>query len=142
MDGLDRKETLSTGIEVGTSQAGEGRKGSSHKSSKTRNRFSAKVKKAKLGALVGDYRAGHPQLAIMLRQHLSKPQFHEMLAHAFMTGQLTPIVPSYELVVVSTPIKSLLSFADNSVEYVRVEQTERGTLLTPYRTGDENELTC
>ena len=111
-------------------------------SSKKRNRLSAEAQKAKRAAVAADYWAGHPSLAIMLRHHLSKSQFHEMLAHAFMTGELTPIVPLYELTVASAPIRSVLSFADDSVEYIRVEHTERGTLLTPYRTGDENELAC
>lgn len=142
MDGLDHKETLSTGVEAATSQAGEGRKGSSHKSLKTRNRFSAKDKKAKREAVAADCRAGHPRRAIMLRHHLSKSQLNDFLAQLLMAGELTPTDPSYELALASTPIRSVLTVADDSVEYIRVEHTERGTLLTPYRTGDENELAC
>ena len=108
-------------------------------SAKKRNRLSAQGKKAKRDAVAVDYRAGHPQLAIMLRQRLSKPQLNEMLAHLFMTEELSPVAPSYELVTVSTPIKALHQFGDGSVEYVCVERNEHGTKLTPYLPGGENE---
>ncbi|OXS30315.1 MAG: hypothetical protein BCS36_12050 [Desulfovibrio sp. MES5] len=142
MDGFNHKVTLSTEVEAATFQAGEDLKDSSRKSSKNRNRLSAKDKKAKREAVAADCRAGHPRRAIMLRHHLSKSQLNDFLAQLLMAGELTPIVPSYELALASTPIRSVLPVADDSVEYIRVEHTERGTLLTPYRTGDENELTC
>ena len=107
-----------------------------------RNRLSAKDKKAKREAVAADCRAGHPRRAIMLRHHLSKSQLNDFLAQLLMAGELTPIVPSYELALASTPIRSVLPVAGDSVEYIRVEHTERGTLLTPYKTGDENELAC
>ena len=109
---------------------------------KRRNRLSAKDKKAKREAVAAACRAGHPRRAIMLRHHLSKSQLNEFLAQLLMAGELTPIVPLYELAVASAPIRSVLPVADDSVEYVRVEHTERGMLLTPYKTGDENELAC
>ncbi len=109
---------------------------------KRRNRLSAKDKKAKREAVAAACRAGHPRRAIMLRHHLSKSQLNEFLAQLLMAGELTPIVPLYELAVASAPIRSVLPVADDSVEYVRVEHTERGILLTPYKTGDENELAC
>ena len=107
---------------------------------KRRNRLSAKDKKAKREAVAADCRAGHPRRAIMLRHHLSKSQLNDFLSQLLMAGELTRLVPLYELALASTPIRSVLPFADDSVEYVHVEQTERGTLLTPYRNGDENEL--
>ena len=107
-------------------------------SSKKRNRLSAKEKKAKLEAVAADYSAGHPMLAIMLRHHLSKPQLNDMLTHLFMIKRLTPVTPSYEVVAVSTQIKTLPSFADGSVEFVRVEQSQHGINLTPYIAGEEN----
>ncbi len=109
---------------------------------KRRNRLSAKDKKAKREAVAAACRAGHPRRAIMLRHHLSKSQLNEFLAQLLMAGELTPIVPLYELAVASAPIRSVLPVTDDSVEYVRVEHTERGILLTPYKTGDENELAC
>ena len=109
---------------------------------KRRNRLSAKDKKAKREAVAAACRAGHPRRAIMLRHHLSKSQLNEFLAQLLMAGELTPIVPLYELAVASAPIRSVLPVTDDSVEYVRVEHTERGMLLTPYKTGDENELAC
>lgn len=106
--------------------------------SKKRNRLSAEDKKAKLEAVAADYSAGHPMLAIMLRHHLSKPQLNDMLTHLFMIKRLTPVTPSYEVVAVSRQIKTLPSFADGSVKFVRIEKSEYGINLTPYNDGGEN----
>ena len=107
-------------------------------SSKKRNRLSAGDKKAKLEAVASDYRKGYPMLAIMLRQHLTKPQLNDMLAHLFVIERLTPVTPTYEVVAVSSPIKALFQSANSPVEYIRVEQSHRGINLTPYIAGDEN----
>lgn len=108
--------------------------------SKTRNRLSASDRKAKCEAVAADYQSGHPRLAIMLRQGLSKSQLNEILTHLFMRKKITPIDPLYELVSISTPIKALSQIEGKTVEYVRVEQAECGTILTPYLIGGANEL--
>ena len=105
-----------------------------------RNRLSASDRKAKCEAVATDYQSGHPRLAIMLRQGLSKSQLNEILTHLFMRKKITPIDPLYELVSISTPIKALSQIEGKTVEYVRVEQAECGTILTPYLIGGANEL--
>ena len=57
-----------------------------------------------------------------------------------MRKKITPIDPLYELVSISTPIKALSQIEGKTVEYVRVEQAECGTILTPYIIGGANEL--
>ncbi|MBB5143646.1 hypothetical protein [Desulfovibrio intestinalis] len=138
MNGSESPGPLSANVE-GAMLQGEDTNASTVMNPKTRNRLSARDKRAKREAVAADYRAGHPKLAIMLRQHLSKPQLSEILAHLFMAGELSPVAPSYELVTASTPIKALSQFADGSVEYVRVEQDGHGTKLTSYLPGVENE---
>ncbi|WP_240825836.1 hypothetical protein [Desulfovibrio sp. UIB00] len=91
---------------------------------------------AKCKAVADDYRAGHPGLAIMLRQGLSKSQFTEILADLFMKDNLTPMAPAYEVVTVSTAIKALSPFAENDSGYVRVEYTDDGATLTQYSKED------
>ena len=103
---------------------------------KKRNRLSAAEKMAKRKAVADDYRAGHPGLAIMLRQGLSKSQFTEILADLFMKDNLTPRAPAYEVVTVSTAIKALSPFAENDSGYVRVEYTDDGATLTQYSKED------
>lgn len=103
------------------------------------NRLSASEKKAKRKAVSDDYRAGHPSLAIMLRQGLSKSQLTEILADLFMKENLTPKAPEYEVVAVSTPIKALSQFAGSTTEYVRVEHDDHRTVLTPYIQEVDNE---
>ena len=137
---------MSTGIESNV----ENRQGDGVEAKKTansnrpsalkRNRLSAKDKKAKREAVAADYLAGHPRLAIMLRHHLSKSQLNAILTHLFMRKKITPIDPLYELVSISTPIKALAQIEGKTVEYVRVEQAECGTILTPYIIGGANEL--
>ena len=106
---------------------------------KKRNRLSATERKAKRKAVADDYRAGHPGLAIMLRQGLSKSQFTEILADLFMKDNLTPRAPAYEVVTVSTAIKALSPFAENDTGYVRVEYNDHGTTLTHYIREGQNE---
>ena len=106
---------------------------------KKRNRLSAAEKMAKRKAVADDYRAGHPGLAIMLRQGLSKSQFTEILADLFMKDNLTPRAPAYEVVTVSTAIKALSPFAENDTGYVRVEYNDHGTTLTHYIREGQNE---
>lgn len=103
---------------------------------KKRNRLSATERKAKRKAVADDYHAGHPGLAIMLRQGLSKSQFTEILADLFMKDNLTPRAPAYEVVTVSTAIKALSPFAENDSGYVRVEYTDDGATLTQYSKED------
>ncbi|MCB6543266.1 hypothetical protein LI168_14190 [Desulfovibrio desulfuricans] len=106
---------------------------------KKRNRLSANEKKAKREAVLNDYQAGHPSLAIMLRQGLSKSQFTEILADLFMKDSLTPRAPEYEVVAVSTPIKALSQFAGSNTEYVRVKHDDVSTNLTPYIQESDND---
>ena len=106
---------------------------------KKRNRLSATERKAKRKAVADDYRAGHPGLAIMLRQGLSKSQFTEILADLFMKDHLTPAEPKYEVVPASTQIKALSQFAGNDTEYVRVKHDDHGTTLTLYIMGSDND---
>lgn len=98
---------------------------------KKRNRLSASDKKAKREAVAADYKAGHPQLAIMLRNTLSKPQFTEMLAELLLDG-MAPVAPSYEVLPSSKAIKSIRGLVTSEDEYVRVTKTDKGFLLTPY----------
>ncbi|MTJ92343.1 MAG: hypothetical protein F8N36_05710 [Desulfovibrio sp.] len=106
---------------------------------KKRNRLSASEKKAKRKAVSDDYLAGHPKLAIMLRQGLSKSQFTEILADLFMKDNLTPRAPEYEVVAVSTAIKALSQFAGTTAEYVRVKHDAHSTILTHYIQEIDNE---
>lgn len=106
---------------------------------KKRNRLSADEKRAKRKAVADDYRAGHPSLAIMLRQGLSKLQHSTMLTDLFEKGELTPTTSRYEVVPVSTPIKALSQFAENNAEYIRVVHDDHGTTLTPYIKEIDNE---
>lgn len=99
---------------------------------KKRNRLSASARKAKREAVATDYKAGHPPLAIMLRNTLSKPQFTDMLAELLLGGTLTPVAPSYEVLPASKAIKSIRGLITREDEYVRVTKTDKGFLLTPY----------
>lgn len=98
---------------------------------KNRKRLSASARKAKREAVATDYKAGHPQLAIMLRNTLSKPQFTEMLAELLLDG-MAPVAPSYEVLPSSKAIKSIRGLVTSEDEYVRVTKTDKGFLLTPY----------
>lgn len=106
---------------------------------KRRNRLSADEKKAKRKAVADDYRAGHPSLAIILRQGLSKSQYTEIMTDLFTKNKLTPTESRYEVVPVSTQIKTLSQFAGNDAEYIRVMHDDHGTTLTPYIKEIDNE---
>ena len=71
---------------------------------KKRNRLSANEKRAKSKAVADDYQAGHPSLAIMLRQGLNKSQFTEIMAELFMKGNVTPMTPKYHCCPAKHPI--------------------------------------
>ena len=104
-----------------------------------RNRLSANEKRAKRKAVADDYQAGHPSLAIMLRQGLNKSQFTEIMAELFMKGNVTPMTPKYDVVDASTPIKALPKFARNTTKYIRVEHSSDSTILTSYSKESNNE---
>lgn len=108
---------------------------------KKRNRLSASDKKAKREAVAADYKAGHPQLAIILRNALSKSQVIEMLAELLQDGTLTPVAPSYEVLPASKAIKSISGLGTSEDGYVRVMKTDQGILLIPYNPKEaENEF--
>ena len=104
-----------------------------------RNRLSANEKRAKRKAVADDYQAGHPSLAIMLRQGLNKSQFTEIMAELFMKGNVTPMTSKYDVVDASTPIKALPKFARNTTKYIRVEHSSDSTILTIYSKESKNE---
>ena len=106
---------------------------------KKRNRLSANEKRAKSKAVADDYQAGHPSLAIMLRQGLNKSQFTEIMAELFMKGNVTPMTSKYDVVDASTPIKALPQFARNTTKYIRVEHSSDSTILTIYSKESKNE---
>lgn len=108
---------------------------------KKRNRLSASDKKAKREAVAADYKAGHPQLAIILRNALSKSQVTEMLAELLQDGTLTPVAPSYEVLPASKAIKNISGLGTSEDGYVRVMKTDQGILLIPYNPKEaENEF--